>query len=97
MKLIALYKQPPDPIAFDNHYTSTHMPLLEKVPGLEKTILTKFSRTLVGEGFYMMAEMIFPDADTFKAAMKSSEMAATGEDINTFAPGLLTLMIGAET
>ena len=91
-KLIALYKQPPDPEAFDKAYFETHLPLLSKVPGLRSTSIRRVTRTLMGEGFYMLAEMDFADLDTLKAAMRSSEMAAAGEKLNSFAAGLVTLM-----
>lgn len=92
MKLVALYKQPEDVEAFEVAYQN-HSILVDKIPGLEKTVITRFKKTLTGDGFYLMAEMCFPDKETFKAAMQSKEMAATGEDVNRFAKGLLTLMI----
>ena len=33
--LTVLYGHPTDPAAFDAHYASTHVPLVEKIPGLE--------------------------------------------------------------
>ena len=48
MKLIALYKQPPDPAAFEEAYYYTHLPLIAKVPGLQRTAITPIRRTLVG-------------------------------------------------
>ncbi|UCH59579.1 MAG: EthD family reductase [Anaerolineales bacterium] len=90
--LIALYKQPPDSEAFDQAYFGTHLPLISKVPGLRSTKISRFTRTLMGEGYYLMAEMDFGDKDTLKAAMRSPEMAAAGEILNSFAEGLVTLM-----
>ena len=95
MKLIALYKQPEDPDAFEKRYFERHVPLVEKIPGLKNVTVTRFKKTLAGDGFYLMAEMDFGDRDTFNAAMNSREMAATGKDINEFAGHLMTLMIGA--
>lgn len=95
MKLVALYKQPADVDAFEANYAK-HLKLVEQIPGLQSTRLTRFKRTLSGEGFYMMAEMIFPDSDTLKTALRSPEMAATGEDIQRFAGGLLTLLTAEE-
>lgn len=95
MKLIVLYKQPEDSEAFDAEYAK-HGEFVEKIPGLSSWSATKISKTLVGDGFYLMAELVFPDADTFKTAMKSPEMAATGADANRFAEGLMTMMIGSE-
>jgi uncharacterized protein (TIGR02118 family) len=96
MKLIALYKQPPDPAAFDRAYFDTHLPLISKVPGLKKTTISRISRTYMGEGYYLMAVMEFDNADALKAGMKSPEMAAAGENLNSFAEGLVTLMSGAD-
>jgi uncharacterized protein (TIGR02118 family) len=96
MKLVALYKTPEDPAAFEEAYFNGHMPLIQKVPALQKTVITRFTRTLMGDEYYMMAEMYFPDADKMKSAMKSPEMAAAGENLNTFASGLVTLMFAQE-
>ena len=35
-RLIALYKTPKDPAAFDRYYFATHAPLAKKIPGLRK-------------------------------------------------------------
>lgn len=97
MKLVALYKQPPDPAAFDDAYFNTHLPLIEKVPGIRKTQITRFTRTIAGgEGFYLMAEMHFEDEAALKAAMRSPEMAAAGENLNSFAEGLSILLFAKE-
>jgi uncharacterized protein (TIGR02118 family) len=96
MKLIALYKQPAEAQQFEEKYFNTHLPLMQKVPGLQKTVITRFTRTLMGEGLYMMAEMYFTDQTALKTAMKSPEMAAAGENLNSFAEGLVTLMYGEE-
>ncbi|MEM7332976.1 MAG: EthD family reductase [Chloroflexota bacterium] len=96
MKLVALYSHPADVDAFEAEYAN-HIKLVDKIPGLQSTRLTRFSRTLSGgDGYYLMAEMIFPDKDTFKSAMKSPEMAETGKDANRFASDILTLMIASE-
>lgn len=96
MKMIALYKHSQDMEAFEEAYFNTHLPLIGKVPGLERTVITRFTRTIAGDGYYMMAEMYFADADSLKAGMKSPEMAAAGENLNSFAEGLVTLMFGQE-
>jgi uncharacterized protein (TIGR02118 family) len=95
-KLVALYKQPADAAAFDKAYFETHLPLIEKVPGLQSTQITRFTRGLVGEGYYLMAEMHFVDETALKAAMKSPEMAAAGANLDSFAKGSYTLMFAEE-
>jgi len=96
MKLVALYQTPDDPEDFEQRYFETHIPLIEKVPGLQKTVITRFTRTIMGSGPYMMAEMHFADEDALKAAMRSPEMGAAGENLNTFAEGLVTLLFAKE-
>lgn len=94
MKLIAIYDPPPDPEAFDQQYFGSHLPLLQKVPGLQSTTVTRFNRRLMGRETYMMAEMVFEDAESLKRGVNSPEMAAAGENLNSFAEGLVTLLIG---
>lgn len=96
MKLVALYKPPADTQAFEDEYFGTHLHLIAKVPGLERTVITRFSRTLMGEDLYMMAEMFFRDESALKNGLRSPEMAAAGENLNTFAAGLVTLLYGEE-
>jgi uncharacterized protein (TIGR02118 family) len=72
------------------------LPLINKVPGLKKTVITRFTRTLMGDAHYLMAEMYFDDAEALKSAMKSSEMMEAGANLNSFAQGLVTLMFGEE-
>ena len=94
-KLIALYKAPQDADAFMAHYKGTHVPLVARVPGLQKVEVTKVLNTLMGEqGNFLLAEMYFADEASYKAAMKSPENAAAGKDLANFANGLVTLMKG---
>lgn len=92
MKLLALYRHPEDPDAFDKAYFETHIPLIENVPGLQQVELLKTSRVLVGKRApYMVAVLTFADRDALKTAMNSPEMAAAGDNLDSFAKGLYTL------
>ena len=94
-KLIALYRTPQDAETFMAHYRENHVPLVGKIPGLVKMEVTRIERTLMGEqGNFLLAEMYFADADSFRTAMKSPENAATGTDLANFAQGLVTVMTG---
>lgn len=95
MKLVVLYSQPEDPDAFDQAYDH-HKTLVAQIPGMSEARITRFTRTLAGDGFYLMAEMIFPDKEALKAAMRSQEMAAVGDDVQTFGAHLMTMMYGEE-
>lgn len=94
-KLIALYTAPHDIDAFFARYTAGHLPLVQKIPGLVETEITRIDRTLVGgEGNFLLVEMRFADAETFKAAMKSPEMGAASGDVGEFAANRVTVMTG---
>lgn len=95
-KLVALYQAPADPAEFEKQYFGSHLPLIEKLPGIQRTVITRFTRTVMGNGYYLMAEMHFADREALKTAMKSPEMQVAGANLNTFAEGLYTLMYGEE-
>ncbi len=94
-KMVVLYRKPDDVEAFERAYAE-HLKLVEKIPGLARTTVTRFTRTLQGEEFYLMAEMFFPDKDTLRAALRSPEMAAVGKDAQAFAGGLMSILLGTE-
>ena len=39
-KVIAMYKRPADPAAFDRYYYATHVPIAKKIPGLRAYEIT---------------------------------------------------------
>lgn len=95
-KLVALYRQPEDAAAFDQHYFKTHAPLMAKVPGYERIEVSRVTRTLMGQPeYYLMYEMWFADKDALRAALRSPENAAAGQDLMGFA-GDLVLVFTAE-
>lgn len=94
-KLIAIYRTPSDTDAFLIHYREKHLPLASKIPGLIRTEVTRIERTIMGEaGNFLLAEMYFADADSFRTAMKSPENVAAGADLANFAEGLVMIMTG---
>ncbi len=36
IKLVALYRRPPDTADFDTHFANTHVPLIRQFPGLRR-------------------------------------------------------------
>jgi uncharacterized protein (TIGR02118 family) len=94
VKLITLYQKPADVDAFEQHYAQIHVPLVEKIPGIRKTEWTRFLASPQGEApYYMMYEMYFDDMDAYRVAMKSEENKAAGQDLLSFAKGIVTLMV----
>ena len=95
--LLALYKRPEggeEALAtFWQRYRDEHMPLIEKVPGLHGTKVWNVSRRYAGDDLVATCEMYFDDNDALRAAMRSDEMRLAGDNLNEFAPGLLTLVV----
>jgi uncharacterized protein (TIGR02118 family) len=95
VKLVVSYGAPDDPAAFDAHYASTHVPLVQKIPNLRRFEAGKVLGTPDGSPapFYYLAELWFDSAQELEAAMGSAEGQAAGADVATFASGGATLMI----
>ena len=95
IKLIALYRKPADPAAFDAHYQDTHAPLVRKYPGLRKLEITRVTGAPIGETkFHMMAEMYFDSKATMETAMASPEGKAIARDLMSFAADVVTVFHG---
>src|SRR5512135_3692003 len=97
VKLVALYRKPADPVAFDKAYFETHVPLVRKIPGLRRVEIARITGAPRGEPeFYLMAEMYFEDKPSMDRAMSSSENAEAGKNLMGFARGLVTFLFAAE-
>jgi uncharacterized protein (TIGR02118 family) len=88
VKLVVLYTQPDDAAAFDDRYLSVHVPLVHKIPGLERFESGKFSAALDGgeQTYHRIAELYFADQAAMDAGFGSSEGAATAADFGQIAP-----------
>lgn len=95
IKLIALYRRPDDLDAFMRHYRDVHAPLARKLPGLERLVVDRVTADAMGgePAYTLIAEMHFPDRDTFRAAMRSPENQALADDLGSFAAGLATVLV----
>ena len=94
VRLVALYKRPADPAAFDKHYFEGHKPLAEKIPGL---VELKVGKVFGKSPWYLWAELSFKDKDAFKAAMSSPENAAAGKNLESFAKDLVEFVMVDES
>jgi uncharacterized protein (TIGR02118 family) len=93
-RVLALYNRPTDTAAFDRHYTTTHIPLAKRLPGLR-------SYTVSGGGvagpqaetpYYLVAELDFDSVADIQAALGSPEGQAVAGDLPNFATGGVTLV-----
>lgn len=88
VKLVVLYTHPDDADAFDAHYTGTHMPLVDKIPGLQRTETGKVGAAVDGgeQTYYRVTELYFADQGALQAGFGSDEGAATAADYQKIAP-----------
>ncbi|MCW2839217.1 MAG: hypothetical protein JWR55_700 [Aeromicrobium sp.] len=82
--VIVLYRRPADPVAFDRHYVSTHVPLVRAMP-----LLTDFTWGPVvdapADGFYYVARMSYATSEDAATSLGSPEGAAAVADLDEFA------------
>ena len=87
--MLVLYKTPKNTEAFDKHYSSVHIPLAKKIPGLKKYDISKGAvATPAGPGpVYLAAMLYFDSLDAIKAGLASPEGKAAAGDLANFADG----------
>lgn len=97
-KLVAIYRQPTDTAAFNEHYLNVHSPLMAAVPGYERIEVSRVTRPLMGDqNLYLMFEMWFKDQDALKTALRSPQNAAAGKDLMGFAGDLVSVFTAEVT
>ena len=93
----ALYRTPDDPADFEEHYFGTHVPLVERTPGLVENRVHRVTRQFVGEpAYHLLAELVFESPEAMKAAFRSAEWAAAGEDLGSWGGADLVTMFSTE-
>ncbi|MBO0824196.1 MAG: EthD family reductase [Actinobacteria bacterium] len=88
VKLVVMYTQPADKAAFDQHYLGVHVPLVGKLPGLQRFESGTITSALDGgeQTFHRIAELYFADRAAMDAAFSSPEGGATAKDYQAIAP-----------
>jgi len=87
VKFVALYTQPDDPEDFDQQYLGVHMPLVSKIPGLERAESARFVAAVDGEQtYYRQTELYFADSKALNAAFGSDEGKALAAHYEQIAP-----------
>lgn len=103
-KVIAVWSapKPEDEQAFEDYYLNVHVPLAEKVPGMERLVLTRTADGLEGSppAFFRLAELLWEDVAAFEASEQTAEWRALREDaggmLERFAGVTLTVASGVE-
>lgn len=86
-RLVALYRTPADPAAFDAYYHGTHLPLAKTIPGLMGYDISKGPVAGMGgeTGLHLVATLHFASMAAIGAAMPSPQGQATAADLANFA------------
>ena len=94
-KIIAMYKTPTDPAAFDRYYFGSHAKLAKTVPGLKGYEVTRGPvMTPAGPApFHLVAILTFDSMDAIQAALASAQGQATVADIPNFATGGVEILM----
>lgn len=94
-KLLVLYNKPSNPEHFDEYYKSTHIPIAEKIPGLQKCEISQgVVATPDGESdYHLVATLTFASVDDLRAGLASPEGQRAGADLSNFADGGAQLLI----
>jgi uncharacterized protein (TIGR02118 family) len=97
VKVIVLYGPPADPAAFEDHYANTHVPLVAKMPNVQRFEASRVVGTPEGGDppYYRVAELSFESEEALQATMSSPEGQETVADIPNFASGGATVLIAA--
>ncbi|GAB6919840.1 EthD family reductase [Rhodococcus erythropolis] len=91
-RVVVCYGKPENSAAFDEHYSSIHVPLAKAVPGLVDFSWGK-AKSLDGSEsqYYAVAYLVFADDASLKAGLVSPEMKLAGKDVRNFATGGVTM------
>jgi uncharacterized protein (TIGR02118 family) len=95
-QVLALYKKPADPAAFNDHYYGAHLKIAKTLPGLRRYEVSSGPiGTMAGESdLHLVAILSFDSMAAIQAALTSPEGAATAADLAHFAQaGVEVLMM----
>ncbi|HIY86868.1 MAG TPA: EthD family reductase [Candidatus Yaniella excrementavium] len=93
-KLVVLYAEPDNPKAFIEYYTTTHLPLAAKLPGLLGWRYSiEITETQDSKApYFAVFEAEFENAEAFRVAMSSPQGQAVTEDVPNYATGGATVI-----
>jgi len=71
-KFVTIYRRVDDEDALESFFSSTHLPLSEQLPGLQKSEVSRISGKPGGESrFHLMYELYFESQEVFYRALGS--------------------------
>lgn len=81
-KFVALYEKPEDTDGFNEHFRTTHMPIVQSWPGVQSVRVSTFSGTPRRQppAFHLMLEAEFATDEEMAAALRSESGMASAQD-----------------
>jgi uncharacterized protein (TIGR02118 family) len=94
-RVVAMYKAPKDPVAFDKYYFETHVPIAKRLPGLRKYEVNQgaVAAPAGSSGLHLVAILYFDDMAAIQHALTSPEGQATVADLQNFATGGVEILM----
>lgn len=79
---VSLYPTPDDVDGWEEHFRTTHMPIVERWPGVQSVRLTRFSSTPRGTEapYHVMTQVDFASDEEMAAALRSEAGADAARD-----------------
>jgi uncharacterized protein (TIGR02118 family) len=93
--LVALYRTPADPDAFNAYYFSTHIPLAKTIPGLRRYEVSS-GPVVTQQGpspYHLVGTLHFDSMAAIQHALTSREGQATAADLANFAQAGVEIVI----
>ncbi len=100
-KFVALYEKPEDTDGFNEHFRTTHMPIVQSWPGVQSVRVSTFSGTPRRQppAFHLMLEAEFATDEEMAAALRSESGMEAARDAKAMAQkfgSTPTMLLGAD-
>ena len=94
-RVVVMYKTPKDPVAFDQYYFATHVPIAKRIPDLRRYEVSQAAVASPGgpSGVHLVAILHFDDMAAVGRAFASAEGQAAVADVQTFATGGVDILM----
>ena len=95
VKMTFLYGHPTDPAAFEDYYVNNHLPLIERVPNVQRLEMARVVATPNGSEppYYRITEAWFESVEQMQGVVSSEEGQAAVADLQNFATGGVTIFV----